>query len=326
MANIRPTTTAHGRSDRLSRRIAGLVAALFAVTSVVSLAQPPSALAWDVGAYNSASERDLVALTNRSRAAAGLRALKVDSVLTGVARWRSKDMIARDYFSHDIPGYGSVFKKLDSKGYCYKLAGENIGWNTYPDDTATAAIHKMFMNSAGHRRNILNKTWDVMGVGAYQGPDGKKMWTVLFADKCGGTAPRATPKPTPKPTPRPTAKPKPTVKATPRQTARPTPKPTPKPTPRATPVPTPTPTPSPTPIHQERAEPDDSDKGKGLGPGGQDKGKGNGDDNGDGGSSGNGTPPGQGTGDTGLRIVASTRSTGLLETIVGSVAGTFFGA
>ena len=310
MALPSPTKNANPASDRLSRRIAGLVAALFAVTSVVSLAQPTVALAWSEGAYSSASEKDLVALTNRSRAAAGLRALKVDSTLVGVARWRSKDMIARDYFSHDIPGYGSVFRKLDSKGYCYKLAGENIGWNTYPDNTATSAIHKMFMDSAGHRRNIMNKTWDVMGVGAYQGPDGKKMWTVLFADKCGGaTAPKATPKPTP----RPTAKPKPAVKATPRPTPRPTPKPTAKPTPK----PTPSPTPSPTPIRQERTEPDDSGKGKGLGPGGHDGGNGKGGDNGDGGSSGNGTPPGQAAGENGLRIVASTRSAGLLETIVG---------
>ena len=136
-------------------------------------------------AASSASEKQLIALTNQSRAAAGLKALKVDSTLTSVARWRSKDMIVRDYFSHDIPGYGKVFKKLDSRGYCYKLAGENIGWNDYPDDEATAQIHQMFMDSSGHRANILGKSWDVIGVGSYKGSDGRKMWTVLFADKCG---------------------------------------------------------------------------------------------------------------------------------------------
>ena len=293
-----------GPTDRATRRVAALVVVLFAISSIIGLARPQPALAWATGTFSSASERDLIALTNRSRAAAGLRTLKVDSTLTAVARWRSKDMIQRDYFSHDIPGYGSVFKKLDSKGYCYKLAGENIGWNTYPDDEATAAIHKMFMDSSSHRRNILNRAWDVIGVGAYQGPGGKKMWTVLFADKCG-TAP--------KPTPKPTAKPKPVVKATPRPTAKPTPKPTP------------TPTPSPTPIHEERAEPDDSGQGKGLGPGGQGQGSGRGGDNGNGGSSGNGPPPGQAAGDHGLRVVASAAPAGLLETIVGGVAGIFFG-
>src|SRR5688572_10352063 len=201
------TTVAAARSGHASRRIAALVAVVFALTSVASLAGPRSALAWDNGTYNSASEKDLIALTNRSRAAAGLRALKVDSTLTSVARWRSKDMIQRDYFSHDIPGYGSVFRKLDSKDFCYKIAGENIGWNNYPDDIATAAIHKMFMNSSGHRKNILGRAWDVIGVGAYKSPSGKKMWTVLFADKCGSTAPKPTPKPTAKPKPKPTVKP-----------------------------------------------------------------------------------------------------------------------
>ena len=312
-------------SRRRTRRAALIVAVLFGLSSVASLAQPGDAFAWDQGSYDSTSERDLIALTNRSRSSAGLKVLKVDSTLTSVARWRSKDMIERDYFSHDIPGYGSVFKKLDAKGYCYKVAGENIGWNTYPDDVATAAIHKMFMDSSGHRKNVLGRAWDVMGVGAYQGPGGKKMWTVLFADKCGAAA---TPKPTPKPTarPKPKATPKPTARATPRPLVKATPKPTPKPT--ATPSPTPTPKPSPTPRPQfeEPAVPESTGAGKGLGPGGQDRGNGQGGDNGDGGSSGNGTPPGQAAGETGLRIIAPARSTGLLETIVGSVAGSFFGA
>jgi outer membrane biosynthesis protein TonB len=85
----------------------------------------------------------------------------------------------------------------------------------------------------------------VIGVGAYQGPTGKKMWTVLFADKCGGSGT----------TPRPTAKPKPKPKPTAAPAVRPraTPKPKPKPTPK--PTPTPTPTPSPTPFVV--VEPDD---------------------------------------------------------------------
>ena len=231
-----------------SRRLALAVALLFGVTSVVTLATPARSLAWDGNSFDASSEAELVALTNRARANAGLKALTVDSTLHSIARWRSKDMIDRDYFSHTIPGYGKVFDKLDSEGYCYKLAGENIGWNNNPDSEATAVIHQMFMDSAGHRANILGDTWDVIGVGAYKGADGKKMWTVLFADKCGASpTPRPTPKPTPKPTPRPT--PAPTPKPTPAPTPKPapTPEPTPTPTPEPTPTPTPTPTPEPTP-------------------------------------------------------------------------------
>jgi uncharacterized protein YkwD len=242
-----------------SRRFAVAVALLFAASSAVALAAPVRSLAWDGNAFDASAEGELIALTNRSRASAGLSALKVDSALTSIARWRSKDMIDRDYFSHDIPGAGQVFGKLDSTGYCYKVAGENIGWNTYPDDQATAAIQQMFIDSPGHRANILGDAWDVVGIGAYKGSDDKKMWTVLFADKCGTTAtpaptPTATPAPTPTATPAPTPKPtaaptpKPTAAPTPKPTAPPTPDPTPRPTqrPAATTPPTPDPTPTPT--------------------------------------------------------------------------------
>jgi uncharacterized protein YkwD len=268
------------------------LAILFAITSVAGLAQPGAALAWGAGSYSSPSERELVALTNRSRAAAGLRSLKVDSALTSIARWRSKDMIVRDYFSHDIPGYGSVFKRMDARGYCYRIAGENIGWNTYPDDEATAAIHRMFMDSPGHRENILGRAWDVIGIGAYKGADGKKMWTVLFADKCGSTAARSTPRATPKPTP------------------RPKPRSTPRPTPRATPAPTPTPTPEPTPTPPNLNHPGDGIRGPTSHEGA------------------NGTTGGASSddGDPGLRVVSAPPESGLVDSIVGEVTGRFFGS
>ena len=278
------------------RPAALLVALAFVATSAFSLATPSATLAWSSGSASSASEKQLVALTNQSRAAAGLRALKVDSTLTSVARWRSKDMINRDYFSHDIPGYGKVYKKLDAVGYCYKVAGENIGWNTYPDDEATAQIHQMFMDSSGHRANILGRSWDVIGVGSYKGADGKKMWTVLFADKCGTTV-KATPKPTARPKPAATPKPKPQAQATPKPTPRPTPKPTPSPTP--TPVPTPTPEPpDPTPDPADQVLPPNPIETP---------------------------PPLAEQSDQGLRISDRPPSLGLIETIVGSVAGAFFG-
>ncbi len=277
---------------RPSARVPIGLAALLAITSFVGLLHPRAAFAWEADSYSSASERQLIALTNRSRAAAGRRSLRVDSTLTSVARWRSHDMIERDYFSHDIPGYGSVFKKLDSRGYCYTLAGENIGWNTYPDDEATAEIHAMFMDSSGHRHNILERRWETIGVGAYKGSDGKKMWTVLFADKCGSTA-----KATPKPAPRATPKPKP--RATPKPTPRPTPKPTPKPAPTPTPTPSPTPASPTPPIPRSAAQPAEEPAA---------------------------SPDARlASTDTGLRVASSGEGRGLLETIVGSVAGVFFG-
>ena len=59
-------------------------------------------------------------------------------------------MIVRNYFSHQIPPDGhTVFDVMSNDGYCFKLAGENIGWNNYPDDQATTEIQTMFMNSPG---------------------------------------------------------------------------------------------------------------------------------------------------------------------------------
>jgi uncharacterized protein YkwD len=285
-------------SDR-PRRSPIALAIVFAITSIVTLATPRAIVAWSDGTFSSSSERELIALTNRSRAAAGLRSLRVDATLASVARWRSKDMIERDYFSHDIPGYGSVFRKLDSKGYCYKVAGENIGWNTYPDDDATAAIHRMFMDSSGHRRNILGRAWEVIGVGAYKGSDGKKMWTVLFADKCGSSStskPKPKPKPASKPAPKPAAK----------STAKQAPKPAPKATPRPTPVPTATPAPTPTPLATSPLA--SLDLGDGMGA-----------------SSAVASPPQHDPG-SGLRVVEASIGGGLVDTIVGGVASLFFGA
>jgi hypothetical protein len=171
---------------------------------------PPSTAAWASGTFSSASEALLVQLTNQARANAGRRALTLDSTLRTVARSRSKDMIERNYFSHSIPPDGhKVFDELKARGYCMVSAGENIGWNTYPDETATQAIQDMFMNSSGHRANILGSSWKVIGIGAYQGSTSKKMWTVLFANPCSGSTSTAAPKSTPKATPKPTAKPTP---------------------------------------------------------------------------------------------------------------------
>jgi len=186
------------------RRWSMLTSVALVLTAAGLLAHPAPVLAWDGNSFSAADEQELVTLTNQARASAGLRALRVDSTLTSIARWRSKDMIVRDYFSHSIPNPpgGTVFGEMDRRAYCYSYAGENIGWNTYPDDIATEAIQQMFMASSGHRANIMGTRWDVIGIGAYKGPTSKKMWTVLFADKCGSTS-TATPKPTPRPSQKP---------------------------------------------------------------------------------------------------------------------------
>ena len=225
-----------GRRSRMPRPLSSVLLALSMIVGTFGfLATPASTLAWDANGFSSSAEAQLLALTNQARAAAGLSAVRIDSYLSSLARWRAQDMIQNNYFSHTIPSTGGkVWDVLIQKGYCFNLAAENIAWNTYPDDVATTQVQSQFMNSAAHRKNIVNARYDVVGIGAYKGADGKKMWAVVFVDKCGTTAPAATPKPAaPKP-----AAPKP---ATPKPVTT-TPVATPVPTPVATPAPTPTPT------------------------------------------------------------------------------------
>jgi uncharacterized protein YkwD len=262
--------------------------AALALAIGLALLLPVTAFAWGSNAFSSTSEQQLFQLTNQARAAAGRKALHWDARLATLARARAKDMIVRNYFAHQIPPDGhTVFDVMSNVGYCFNLAGENIGWNNYPDDQATSAIQAMFMNSPDHRQNILGPAWDVVGIGAYKGPDGKKMWAVVFADKCGSVAPAPKPHPT---------KPKPPAKPAPAKPAPAKPKLTPTPRVVATPTPTPVPTPplGTTPSTVPEATPVPSGE-VALAPGGS------------------------------LRVSDSGASQGLLESIAAGIAGLFFG-
>jgi uncharacterized protein YkwD len=152
---------------------------------LVALAHPVVTVAWTSDTFSSSSEIALLRMTNETRSTAGLPALRLDATLVLEARWRSRDMIERAYFSHEIPPDGHRYAhELAAKGYCFLRAGENIGWNAYPDETATRQIHEAFLASRSHRMAILQPDWDAIGVGAYQGPGNQKMWTVLFAHRC----------------------------------------------------------------------------------------------------------------------------------------------
>ena len=267
---------------RPSRRIALVLALAATLGSSAGLFIAPTVRGWDENTISSGSESQLITLQNQARASGGLKALKLDTALRTIARWRSKDMAQRDYFSHTIPSSGTdhnVFWYMQHEyGYCFKVAGENIGQATWPgasEEDVTAYVFDLFMDSSGHRANIMGQAWDVVAVGAYRTTGDHYLWTALFADKCG-TAPAPTPEPTPKPTPEPTPKPtpeptpKPTPEPTPIPTASPTPNPTPRPTPRptakATPEPTPRPTakttPEPTPKPTAKTTPEPTPKPK----------------------------------------------------------------
>jgi uncharacterized protein YkwD len=136
-------------------------------------------------AFAAASERHVLVLENRIRAAATLPVVRSDPRLVRIARWRSADMVSRGYFSHSIPPDGTtVFDELTRRHYCWRAAGENIGWNNVAGAAATSAIVRQFLASPSHRAIMLGRTWDAIGVGVATAPDGRHFWTLVFARTC----------------------------------------------------------------------------------------------------------------------------------------------
>ncbi|GIP08737.1 hypothetical protein J1TS5_09070 [Paenibacillus macerans] len=107
----------------------------------------------------------VIKLVNQERAKQGLKALTGDSALNNMALAKAKDMSQNNYFSHTSPTYGSPFDMMTKFGIKYSYAGENIamGQKT-PQEVVNA-----WMNSEGHRANILNANYNLIGVGYYNG-------------------------------------------------------------------------------------------------------------------------------------------------------------
>lgn len=123
-----------------------------------------------------AYEQEVIRLVNEIRAQNGLKALTYDWELGRVARYKSQDMKDNKYFSHTSPAYGSPFQMMKSFGISYRSAGENIA----KGQATPQAVVNAWMNSSGHRANILNPSFTHIGVG-YVG-DGK-YWTQMFIGK-----------------------------------------------------------------------------------------------------------------------------------------------
>ena len=116
-------------------------------------------------------EDAIVCLTNEQRAAAGLPALTKSQALHNAAVAHSRDMAQNDYFAHDSRNGGSPKGRMASAGYgSAKSSGENIAYGTR---VTARQIVDMWMNDAPHRANILNRSFQHIGVGAATGsPNG----------------------------------------------------------------------------------------------------------------------------------------------------------
>ncbi|WP_028594396.1 CAP domain-containing protein [Paenibacillus assamensis] len=123
------------------------------------------------GTQASTNVQQVIELVNKERAKAGLPVLKYDEKLSQVAHLKAKDMIDNNYFDHNSPTYGSPFDMMRSQGVSYNTAGENIA----KGQRSAEEVMKDWMNSPGHRQNILKDGYTKIGVGYYNGA-----WVQMF--------------------------------------------------------------------------------------------------------------------------------------------------
>ena len=118
-------------------------------------------------------ESEVVRLVNEIRRQYGLSSLTENWELSRVAGFKSQDMKDRAYFDHTSPTYGSPFQMMKDFGISYRTAGENIAMGYRSPE----AVVNGWMNSSGHRANILNANFKQIGVGyVAQG----NYWTQMF--------------------------------------------------------------------------------------------------------------------------------------------------
>ena len=126
----------------------------------------------------SSDEQEVFNLINQQRQQNGLSALSINSEVQNVARIKAKDMVDKNYFSHTSPTYGSPFDMLKSFKISYNTAGENIAGNSSNSGAVTA-----WMNSSGHRANILNSSFNQTGIGVVSSPKYGKIYVQMFIGK-----------------------------------------------------------------------------------------------------------------------------------------------
>lgn len=118
---------------------------------------------------------DVLALVNSERAAAGLSALTLDSKLCALADIRAKEIVMS--FSHTRPNGTSCFTVFKENGVSYRYAGENLAYG----QTSAKSVMNGWMNSSGHRANILGKNFGKIGISCYIA-NGRKYWVQLFTN------------------------------------------------------------------------------------------------------------------------------------------------
>jgi uncharacterized protein YkwD len=161
----------------------------------LTLAAAPSASAVCASASATPSEvgkrtvvRSTLCTLNAERARHGLPRLKLNKKLSAAARRHARDMVRRDYFAHDSLGGGTFVDRIRESGYLKGAGswsvGENLAWGSH-DRAAPRAITAMWMDSAGHRANILSSSFREIGIGFAMGAPGASGPAATYATEFG---------------------------------------------------------------------------------------------------------------------------------------------
>lgn len=132
----------------------------------------------NVSSSNLTYEEKVVELVNVERQKAGLSTLTMDSAISNVARAKSKDMADNKYFAHQSPTYGSAGDMLEQFGIKWSAWGENIAYGQRTPEIVVNA----WMNSPGHRANILSTNFSKIGIGYVTNSNGTPYWTQIFTN------------------------------------------------------------------------------------------------------------------------------------------------
>ncbi|MBI5530605.1 MAG: hypothetical protein HY918_03840 [Candidatus Doudnabacteria bacterium] len=164
----------------LSHRSLALMSGLLVTVKIFTLSV--LSLGAVMPAFSSAiSTENIIVLTNQSRTQYGLNALKENSILDKAAQAKADDMLAKGYFSHTTPEGNTPWSFIVSAGYSYIMAGENLAVNF----TEAENVEDAWMNSPGHKANILNKNFEEIGIGIAQGE--YQNHTAIFVVQMFGT-------------------------------------------------------------------------------------------------------------------------------------------
>jgi uncharacterized protein YkwD len=182
-------------------RRCNVVVAVLALALAVALVVPAGAGAVDCPGADAVPGADnlpaigqaTLCLVNEERAARGLQALRVNARLGNASVGYSQRMVAQAFFAHDEPDGTTLVERLTSVGYLNGgddwVVGENIGWGQGPLATPRSMV-TAWMNSAGHKRNILARDYSEIGLGLAIGTPGDPTWGATYTTDFGHKPPK----------------------------------------------------------------------------------------------------------------------------------------